>query len=154
MKPIHALIILAIISSCAEKKEAGHKDLKGSWQLFYASSSTKDTTMVTDLSHIKMIKILNDTHFAFMQHILKDDADTLAVRSNEFGGGGGTYTLIGNAYKEHLEFCSAAGYEGKDFDFTIEVRGDTLIQTGEEKLKDLGIGEENLKLVEKYVRIN
>jgi hypothetical protein len=99
-----------------------------------------------------MIKIINDSHFAFLNHDLKANDDTTHA-GKMFVAGGGSYTLTGNKYAEYLEYCSARAYEGNTFEFTIEIRGDTLIQSGVEKLKDFGIGEENVQLTETYIRV-
>lgn len=45
---------------------------------------------------------------------------------------GGTYSLNGSSYIEHMDFASGkiAGLVGKDQSFTIKVDGDTFTQTG------------------------
>jgi hypothetical protein len=135
-------------TACKPTSEQPSNKLVGSWQLLSSVYIKKDTIIHNDLPGTSMIKILNDTHFAFMQHTM-NRTDTTGI----FGGGGGTYTLKDNQYTEHLEYCSARAYEGNDFEFTIEFHGDTLVQSGIEKLKEIGAGEENMQLVEKYLRI-
>ena len=144
------LLFVLLISACQGNKqsESLHDKLEGSWQLFYAAHIRKDSVTRNDPPGTKMIKILNRTHFAFLQHTV-DKSDSTGI----YGSGGGTYSLKESTYTEHLEYCTARAYEGNDFEFTIEIRGDTLIQKGIEKLGDYGIGEENLELVEKYIRI-
>lgn len=153
--PCALALIMVMQMSCkpqATEIASFQDSLVGSWKLIYAVSIKKDTTIHNDLPGTTMMKILNETHFAFMQHDVKQDGDT--TQSNKvFGAGGGTYELKGHDYTEHLEYCSARGYEGNDFNFTLQIKGDTLIQTGIEKLKDIGVGDENVELVEKYVRI-
>ena len=160
MKSLWTLVLsagVALVIFCCqpEKKVPTLKDqLTGSWKLIYAVSIKKDTTIHNDLPGTTMIKILNDSHFAFLQHDVKQPGDTTMSEANRiFGAGGGTYDLEGSSYTEHLEYCTARGYEGHDFNFNIEIKGDTLIQTGIEKLKDMGVGEENVQLIEKYIRI-
>jgi len=138
---------LAFIA-CKPVAEKPSNKLVGSWQLLSSVYIKKDTVIHNDLPGTSMIKILNDTHFAFMQHTV-DKTDTTGI----FGGGGGAYTLKDNQYTEHVEYCSARSYEGNDFEFTIEFHGDTLVQSGVEKLKEIGAGGEDLHLVEKYLRI-
>jgi hypothetical protein len=135
-------------AACERIPKQAPNPLIGSWQLVSSVYIKKDTVIHNDLPGTSMIKILNDTHFAFMQHTV-DKTDTTGI----FGGGGGTYTLKDNQYTEHVEYCSARPYEGNDFEFTIEFRGDTLVQSGVEKLKEIGAGEEDMQLVEKYLRI-
>ena len=94
----------------------------------------------------QMIKIINDSHFAFLRHDLNKGQDSLAT----FVAGGGPYTLEGNRYTEHLEYCSAREWEGTAFEFTVAIEGDTLVQQGIEKVESIGVERYN---IEKYVRI-
>lgn len=92
------------------------------------------------------IKIINDTHFAFLQHDLDKGKDSVPV----FVSGGGRYTLTDNMYTEHLEYCSDRNWEGNDFKFTIEIKNDTLIQSGVEQVETAGVNRVN---IEKYIRV-
>jgi hypothetical protein len=104
----------------------------------------KDNTTVTDdTKDISFIKILNDTHFAFLQHSTNKD-------SAAFSAGGGRYSLQDSTYTEHLEYCSAREWENHDFTFTITLKGDTLIQHGIEKVEGTGVNRIN---TETYVRV-
>lgn len=141
-------ILLLWFVTCKPAPEQAPDKLVGSWRLLSSVYIKKDTVIHNDPPGTSMIKILNDTHFAFMQHTV-DKTDTTGI----FAGGGGTYTLQDNRYTEHVEYCSARSYEGNNFEFTIEFHGDTLVQSGVEKLKEIGAGEEDLHLVEKYLRI-
>ena len=82
---------------------------------------------------LSMIKIINATHFSFLNHDLKKGTDSTAI----FSAGGGRYTLSGDQYTEHLEYCSYREWEGNTFSFTLAIAGDTLIQQGVEKIEDL-----------------
>jgi len=135
--------------ACTSPQPTAENKLKGSWKLVSSVYIKKDTVVHNDLPGTSMIKILNDTHFAFLQHTV-DKADSTGM----FAGGGGTYTLKDDHYTETLEYCSARNYEGNAFEFTITFHGDTLIQGGVENLQELGAGEENLHLVEKYIKID
>lgn len=148
-------IALAVVVACnSEDKSVSNTTLtlQGTWQLIKATSERNDSVVRTDPPGTRMIKIINEDHFAFLNHDVKS-AEDISKSAPLFVAGGGTYTLVGNQYTEHLDYCSARDYEGHVFEFTIEVKGDTLIQTGIEKLKDFGIGEENVQLQETYVRI-
>ena len=83
--------------------------------------------------------------FRFLQHDLNKGKDTTAL----FVAGGGRYNLTGNTYKEQLEYCSARDWEGHDFTFNIEIKNDTLVQSGEEKVEAAGV---NRVTIEKYIR--
>jgi hypothetical protein len=81
-----------------------------------------------------------------LQHDLNKGQDSSVI----FVSGGGRYSLINDSYTEHLEYCSARDWVGNDFNFTISINVDTLIQTGVEKVEYLGINRLN---IEKYVRL-
>ena len=93
-----------------------------------------------------MIKIINASHFAFLNHDLNNGKDSTAV----FGAGGGVYTLEGDQYTEYLEYCSYREWEGHTFQFTVTVQNDTLTQRGVEKIENLGVDRLN---IERYSRI-
>jgi hypothetical protein len=153
LKPTTALAFLsAILLSCS--MEVHHNNtgstslpLQGTWRLLSGTLIEKGDTMVTDYSKgVSFIKIINPTHFAFLQHDVKKGKDSTAV----FVAGGGTYSLMDSSYTEHLEYCSAREWEGNDFPFSITIRNDTLIQSGIEKVEGAGVNRIN---IEKYVRI-
>jgi hypothetical protein len=142
------LIVLVTIAGCTERskddpKIAGPVSLAGSWKLLTGTIIEKGDTTVTDYTKDRsFIKIINDSHFAFLNHTLRKD-------TTDFSAGGGTYTLNGNSYTEHLEYCTAKEWEGHDFTFTVTIANDTLIQTGFEKIEAQGIDRKN---TEKYIR--
>jgi len=142
------LIFLMIIAACTESQKrepqiADEVSLKGTWKLLTGILIEKGDTVVTDYTTDKsFIKIINDSHFAFLSHTLRKD-------TTDFSAGGGSYTLTGNNYTEHLEYCNAKEWEGHDFSFTVTITGDTLVQTGVEKIEAQGIDRIN---TEKYIR--
>jgi hypothetical protein len=149
MKKLFAIVMLSgFLASCDNKTRNETKTtappIQGTWKLLTGTLIEKGDSIVTDYTqNLSFIKILNDSHFAFLQHDLRKD-------STNFSAGGGRYTLNGNNYSEHLEYCSAKEWEGHDFTFTITITGDTLIQTGVEKIEEQGINRIN---TEKYVRV-
>ncbi len=153
MKIIIGFILFVItIISCADKKNENRLTpspipLAGTWKLITGTLIEKGDTVVTDYTkNISFIKIINETHFAFLQHDLNKGKDTAAV----FVSGGGSYSLRDSLYTEHLEYCSARNWEGNDFTFTITLKKDTLIQSGIEKVESAGISRLN---IEKYIRV-
>ena len=121
--------------------------LVGTWQLVTGTLIEKGDTVVTHYNNnISFIKIINDTHFAFLQHDLNKGKDSGAV----FVAGGGRYSIKDSLYKEHLEYCSARNWEGNDFSFTINIKNDTLIQSGIEKVEGAGVDRIN---IERYTRV-
>ncbi|GAB3948740.1 hypothetical protein GCM10028805_23860 [Spirosoma harenae] len=139
-------IALFSLSGCETKPK--NSPIVGTWELVSATSTEKDSTVSTfDPTH-KMIKIINDTHFAFLNHALESSKDTSSTR---FNAGGGTYTLVDSTYTENLDYFSDKAWENHKFDFKISIKGDSLIQKGVEKVEKLGIDH---IIIEKYKRVN
>jgi hypothetical protein len=125
------------------------QNLSGTWQLISSKVIEKgDTALTFAAKDQKMIKMFNDTHFAFFMHDLKKGADSATAA---FSGGGGTYTLQGDQYKEHLEFCNYRGWENLDFTFTLTIKNDTLLQQGVEKIDSLNVDR---IIIEQYTKLN
>lgn len=144
--------LFALIISCNTKPQGDAKtsatSLQGTWKLLTGTVIEKGDTTITDYTKGKsFIKIINDSHFAFLLHDLNKGKDSA---SSEFSAGGGSYALNGISYTEHLEYCSAREWEGHDFTFTVTINGDTLTQSGVEKIEAEGINRIN---TEKYIRI-
>ncbi|OJV18049.1 MAG: hypothetical protein BGO21_14650 [Dyadobacter sp. 50-39] len=121
--------------------------LQGTWKLLSGTLIEKGDTSVTDYTNkVSFIKIINGSHFAFLQHDLNKGKDSTA----RFSAGGGTYTLKDSAYTENLEYYTAREWEGNAFHFTISIQNDTLVQRGVEKVEAAGVERLN---IEKYVRV-
>ncbi len=146
------LFVSLCFAACSPKTEnnATEKDkpaIEGTWQLISGTLIEKGDTTVTDHTKgEKMIKIINGDHFAFLRHDLHQGKDSADVYSS----GGGKYTLEGDQYTEYLEFCSERAWENNNFKFSVSVKNDTLIQSGVEKIENLGVERLN---IEKYVRL-
>ena len=148
---IYALVAGLLWSCDSNKNSAPQKQdpsqLEGTWQLMSGTIIEKGDTTVNDYSgNQSMIKIINATHFAFLNHDLKKGKDSTAT----FAAGGGVYTLDGDQYTEYLEYCSAREWEGNTFQFTVKIEGDTLTQRGTEKIENLGVERLN---IERYKRV-
>lgn len=148
------VLLLATVSckTAIAPNDSLKNGLMGNWQLISSVHIKSGKTVVNVINGQKMIKIITDKYFAFLLHDVKEK-DTAAKSIPIFSAGGGSYTLGSNKYTEHLEYCSARNYEGDDVSFNVELRNDTLILSGVEKLKEDGNETENANLVEKYVRI-
>lgn len=121
--------------------------IEGTWQLISGTIVENGDTSFTDYTkNQSMIKIINATHFSFLSHDLNKGKDSVAV----FAAGGGRYTLSGDQYTEHLEYCSYREWEGNNFPFTVTIQGDTLTQRGVEKIENLGVERLN---IEKYKKV-
>ena len=151
MKVILYITLLSSLSfSCnntTQKAPDGEIAMEGTWQLVSGTTIEKGDTTVTDYTkNQNMIKILNGTHFSFLNHDLKKGKDSTAM----FVAGGGRYTLAGDQYTEYLEYCSARDWEGNTFKFTVTIQGDTLTQRGIEKIENIGVERLN---IEKYTKV-
>jgi hypothetical protein len=150
MKP-QLFLLLALIAGCfsCQKKaeEPSSNSIQGTWKLLSGTLIEKGDTTVTDYTaKIEMVKIINATHFSFLNHDVNHGKDSTA----SFAAGGGKYTLAGDEYVEHLDFCSDREWEGNEFKFRVTVKNDTLVQTGTEVIEDLNINRLN---IERYVRV-
>jgi hypothetical protein len=144
------LMVLGLLScgtgTGKEASKSTSKPIVGTWQLLTGTLIEKGDTTITDYTNnTSFVKIINDTHFAFLQHDLNKGKDSAV-----FVAGGGRYSLNDSLYTEHLEYCSAREWEGNDFTFTIVLKGDTLIQSGKEEVEAAGVDRTN---IEKYVRV-
>jgi len=137
-------MILVLIISCNNQPPS---PLIGTWQLVAATSTEGAKTVSTFDSKVKMIKIINPTHFSFFSHPIPNNKDTTNIN---FSAGGGPYTLKDSNYTEHLEYFIDRKWEGNSFDFVVKFNGDTLIQKGIEKVEGLGIDH---IIEEKYIKI-
>jgi hypothetical protein len=126
--------------------KTSHRLVIGTWQLLTGTLIEKGDTTITDYTQsTSFIKIINETHFAFLQHDLNKGKDSAV-----FVAGGGSYSLADSLYTEHLEYCSAREWEGNDFTFALSIKNDTLIQKGIEKIESAGVNRIN---IEKYIRV-
>jgi len=140
------LAAAALVAGCAQKKQ--ENPMVGTWQLLTHTEITGGKTTALDdyTGNNKFIKIINETHFAFLNHTINTAKDS----SNKFDAGGGRYTLNGDKYTEHLDFYKDKNWEGQSFDFTITFSGDTLIQKGVEKVAKAHVDH---IIIEKYLRV-
>jgi|HubBroStandDraft_5_1064220.scaffolds.fasta_scaffold539496_1 hypothetical protein len=142
-------VVIIFFLSCNTKttEEKTSINLNGTWQLLSAVSITKGDSTFTDYTkNQKMVKIVNDSYFAFLKHDVNVPKDS----SLNFDAGGGRYTLNGDKYKEYLDFYNDKKWEGKSFDFTVTLKNDTLTQQGVEKVEGTNVDH---IIIEKYVRI-
>ncbi|MEH0153270.1 hypothetical protein V6R21_04750 [Limibacter armeniacum] len=116
--------------------------IQGSWKLVQAETQENGSVTYKDLSSTDFIKIINGKHFAFFNQ--SNDEQKV------FYGGAGVYSLEGNQYTETLSFTGIEEMRGHQFTFELEVKGDSLIQSGWEIVE-----EQNIKrhIVEKYVKL-
>src|SRR6516225_1951766 len=114
---IKITFVLAVVSliSCETKKEQNLSrtiPITGTWKLMKGILIEKNDTTITDYTkNASFIKVINDTHFTFLNHDLEKGKGAAPV----FSSGGGGYSLRDSLYTEHLEYCSDRQWEGNDF---------------------------------------
>lgn len=151
VKIAFSLVLFVSLLSCGTKNSPKNSNsipeqITGTWKLLSGTVIADGDTTVTDYTKdVSFIKIINKSHFAFLQHDKNKGKDTAV-----FVAGGGSYSLKDSLYTEHLQYCSAREWEGNDFTFTISIHKDTLTQYGIEKVKDAGVNRIN---IEKYIRV-
>ncbi|SHN37033.1 hypothetical protein SAMN05216524_11452 [Mucilaginibacter sp. OK098] len=145
---LSAVAFLMACNNPAEKKEpVATNPIIGTWHLVSGATISKGQSQANSYpKDQEMIKVINETHFAFLNHIINTAKDS----SNKFDAGGGRYTLKGDQYTEHLDYYKDKAWEGKPFTFTITFSGDTLIQKGVEKVEGTGIDR---IVIEKYLKV-
>ena len=148
---VYFSLVVVLVSCNASDTNQHSKSIRnpisGTWKLLTGTLIEKGDTTVTDFTkNLSFIKIINDSHFAFLQHDLTKGKDSAA----SFVAGGGRYSLKDSSYTEHLEYCTARDWEGTDFNLTININNDTLTQSGIEKVEQAGVNRIN---IEKYVRV-
>lgn len=149
---IGAVLIIIIAFSCEapiehDATKSVTTSIQGTWKLLTGTLIEKNDTVVTDYTKGKeFIKIVNDTHFAFLMHDLSKGKNADSV----FSAGGGDYSIKDSLYTEHLVYCSDRQWEGNSFPLSVSIHNDTLIQKGVEKIDSLGVNRMN---IEKYVKV-
>ena len=140
MRVLAILLLFFLLLSCSKRQNTNA--LIGTWKMVYAETLENDSLVVKDLSNTEFIKIINQDHFAFFNQQKESE--------NRFYSGGGSYLLNGNNYYETLSYISKVNLRGHVFPFHIEFRGDTLIQSGIEKVEKANISR---KITEKYIKM-
>lgn len=150
MKIINLIVVLVICFSCGNRNpkskeipvEQTSQTILGSWKLVYGETKEGDSTKIKDLANTEFIKIINEDHFAFFNQPKQGEEG--------FYGGGGTYTLTDQNYREVLQYIGVEALRGHEFSFEVEIKGDTLVQSGIEDVPEAGIKR---FVTEKYIRI-
>jgi hypothetical protein len=149
-----ALFLFAGLSGCTAERKS---QLEGTWELVDAKH-TPDPAF--KLAEWRQTKVITRTHWVFLAQ-KKDrqmfsgagtDAEWLnAARS--FEAGGGTYTLAGDTYTEHIQYFSLPNFVNVSIPYKIKCEGDQLIQMGTIPLKSLGLADGDMELYEVYQRV-
>jgi len=116
---ISAIVLAGVVLARSQTNGSPVKksQLDGTWELVSGQPLPKGA---------RDIKIISGGHFIFVAYH--------AENGKPLYTGGGTYTLNGSSYTEHMDFASdeisGASLVGKDQKFTAKVDGDTFTQSG------------------------
>jgi hypothetical protein len=142
-----ALVLAACKQTTTISTASAESPLNGTWRLLSSKSIVKnDTTDTSPKKGLETLKIYNDTHFTFFTH--NTDKSVPAT----YDSGAGTYTLNGEKYTEHLQYCSEREWENHDFDFTMKLGKDTMQQRGVEKVDSGSVHIDHI-IIETYTRV-
>lgn len=154
---IIVMFFITLLGCDTEKKNP----IEGTWELVSAKQTIGDSTLFEISSKDRqMIKIITKRHFAFLGQPFNrskftemgSDAEML-LAARTFGAGGGTYTLDGDTYTEHIQFFLQPNLIGMSIPFKVKIENDQLIQSGTMPRKAAGFGNEDSELYEVYKRI-
>ncbi len=119
MRKILLAFIVALGGAIAARPQSTgspNNQLEGTWELVSGQQLPEGS---------RDVKIISRGHFIFVAYN-KNTGEPLYT-------GGGTYTLNGTSYTEHVDFMSdqiSTGMIGKDQPFSVQIEGDKFIQTG------------------------
>jgi hypothetical protein len=141
--PRVALLLVPLFLLACDREE--RPAIEGAWELVSSTWQSGDSVVFSFPDKVKGsdMKFFVDGHFAFVG---KFEMDTTIM--NSFGGG--TFTLDGENYVEHIRYHDYPAAVGKTMYFTLAIKGDTLIQKGPVKQEPEAVYAETF--TEVYVR--
>lgn len=120
MKKQQIIFLIAIVTminfGCSKRTTSSLSDtnpLIGTWVLVSSNNTSADGEYeILDRSNTRQMKILNPTHFMFIQ-------EHIGSGEKEFtSAAGGTYEIDGNTYVENLDYASWEDYKDSNAVFT------------------------------------
>ncbi len=147
MKFLSLFLVFVFLLGCTTSTVEEKNPIEGTWEMISGKLSDPDTTYLFPVTDYDRHIMMNSrTHTLWIR---QDTSRQVAV-----GFGGGKYTLEGDKYTELIETFFNPKCIGKWFTSTMEVKGDTLIQSGIWPAKQYGIGEHDMELYEVFKRID
>jgi hypothetical protein len=110
-------------------------NIQGAWKLVYQKITTPDTCIVYTFNK-PQIKLFTKSYFSFGY---QDSTEAIS--------GGGKYTLDGKKSVESILYFVDPSYINKKITYTVEIKGDTLYQSG------MVDSARNMFFSEKYIRL-
>lgn len=125
MKKILALMAIVTLALSQWANASPKATLVGTWELEYAIYKNQKDEVVGEIKDKSTLsrKILSEKHFAF---ITWDKSGKFTVAAS------GTYTFIGDDYKETIDVTSEARLMGKTYHFNGVIKKDLWIHKGME----------------------
>lgn len=119
-----SLALLAVLTlAVAPGALAQNCNVEGAWAPFSLTFTDPDGTVrEITIGDPPGLKILSDTHWAFVERSNNPDAPV--------SGGGGTYTVEGNTYTERVVYHTGSSFVGQEISFDCRVEGDRWYQSG------------------------
>jgi hypothetical protein len=148
------ILFLAFSFGCNPVEQS---PIVGAWQLDHVKFIAGDTLYLEAPGTVSVdqIKLWSASHFVFVGQFVGDTSimddfglDTTVMDSY----GGGTYTLEGNSYEEHIEFHTDPGSVGNTVKMLVEISNDTLVQTW--PVDENGKVDSANYRIERYIRLD
>ena len=141
-----SLVVSLIIQSCIQKETT--KFPQGAWKNVSFQTIGKDSlgNVATTNYKVDFVKMWSEKNFSFVGQWSQD-----TIIKDFYGGG--TYTLDGNKYSEHVVYHFSQPGMVIDYNLKglLELRNDTLVQIA--PVDDKGKVIEKSHSLEKYVRL-
>jgi hypothetical protein len=123
MKFLLTAIVLFILSVASFGQNQIDTRLVGTWGLISFKYTLPDTTISGNSSTFNSIKVINNTHFAYIGKTTQGNVFKRA--------GGGRYKLTGEVLVEIHDYANLANMLGKSFQFKCVIDGDTWFHSGQ-----------------------
>ena len=151
MRTVLALSVAVVVGAPLSAQSACK--VEGVWELVSGSADGKPYPAGS-----RELKIITKGHFAVVWREpstpkqLNTVADSLAAYRHS-GAGGGTYTVQGTTYTEHLDYFSDPTNVGRALPFTCRTEGDKFYQSGNFPIFEGGKKVRDSKLAEVWKRV-
>ena len=127
LQVVFVSLLLVLLSSCATEKKS---PLEGVWELVSSEYTTPDTTFKSTPADWSQIKIITKSHHVWVGQAPNSEKFTeggtdseLLAAAKAFGAGGGTYTIEGDKYIEHIKYFLNPNYVNTSISFTYKMEG-------------------------------
>jgi hypothetical protein len=112
------IVVSSVTFAPTQGKAIEQNKIEGTWELV-----SRDVGNFSE--RMREIKLISPKHFVWVVYDIK--------KRKPLFTGGGSYTLTGESYTEHMDFMDGKGAEalvGKDQVFTLKIDGEILVLSG------------------------